>query len=122
MTKADLELQSLAVASGRVAVELRGLQDRVERLEEALDQLYRNPSIELDAHTLGTLQDVDFLAQSIAALSSYLGHLSSSARKDGHVCIREAIEAMPLRDMANRLRSGQERPGTASRNDHAELF
>ncbi|MFZ7090372.1 chemotaxis protein [Primorskyibacter sp. 2E233] len=119
MTLSNREPQPLAVVNARVAAELRGLQDRVERLEDTLEVLYQNPAVKLDAHSIGTLQDIDFLRQSIAALSAYLEQLSVTASTDGTVCVDDALSAVPLRDMAARLRGFDETP---ARPIHAELF
>lgn len=119
MSKQAVELQPLSVASRRVAFELRGLQDRIERLEDTLEALYQHPQIELDGHSIGTLQDVDFLMQSVTALSDYLDKLSTSTSQDGQVCVADAISAIPLKDMAARLRG---HPAKQAAENKAELF
>ncbi|WGW03743.1 hypothetical protein [Tropicibacter oceani] len=119
MTGSGAELQPLSVASGRVAAELRGLQDRIARLEDTLESLYQNPAVKLDGHSIGTLQDVDFLLQSITALSNYLERLSMLTTVDGQVCVKDAISAITLRDMAARLRGAEVK---REQTQHAELF
>ncbi|MCT4554339.1 MAG: hypothetical protein N4A53_06605 [Pelagimonas sp.] len=119
MTTPGKEFQTYALAVGRVAGELRGLQDRLVRLESTLETLYERADVELDAHSIGTLQDVDFLNQSISALSDYLDHLSGTASTDLGICVRDAVDAIPLRDMASRLRG---RAAGAPPSGEAELF
>lgn len=120
MIGSEKELQPLSLATGRVAAELRGLQDRLQRLEDTLEVMYQNPAVKLDAESIGTLQDVDFLRQSITALSLYLEHLSASATSAGEVCVRDALEKLTLRDLASRLSGGCDE--SASRSNHAVLF
>ena len=119
MTAAPKEFQTYALAVGRVALELRGMQDRLERLETTLETLYDRADLSLDAHSIGTLQDVDFLNQSVAALSEYLDRLSTNASADLGLCVRDAVEAIPLRDMAARLRG---RTTQIASSGEAELF
>lgn len=120
MTDCLKQLQPLSFATGRVAAELRSLQGRVQRLEDTLETMYQNPAVKLDAQTIGTLQDVDFLLQSITALSIYLEHLSANTTNHGEVCVKDAIDTLTLRDMAARLSGSGE--DAATRNHHAELF
>ncbi|MFW2545586.1 hypothetical protein ACN2XU_23415 [Primorskyibacter sp. 2E107] len=120
MRDAETELQPLSFATGRVAAELRGLQARLQRLEDTLEVMYQNPAVKLDAKSIGTLQDVDFLLQSVTALSIYLDYLSQKTTDFGQVCVKDALETLTLRDMAVRLSGGRDE--TATRNNHAELF
>ncbi|WP_425100026.1 hypothetical protein [Tropicibacter sp. S64] len=120
MKDVEKHLQPLSFATGRVAAELRGLQNRLQRLEDTLEVMYQNPAVKLDAQSIGTLQDVDFLLQSITALSIYLEHLSMNTTDIGEVCVKDALATLTLRDMAARLSGGCDE--TASRSNHAELF
>ncbi|WP_136440740.1 hypothetical protein [Pacificoceanicola onchidii] len=120
MKKPDKEMQSLSVATSRVAAELRGLQVRLQRLEDTLEVMYQNPNVKLDGHSIGALQDVDFLLQSIAALSEYLEQLSENTAGMGEICVRDALSTLTLRDMAARLKGACDE--NVSRTNHAVLF
>ncbi len=106
-------------ATQRASSELETLFVRLERLEHALDSVVLKSSGGLSSQTIGMLQELDMLRQSIGALADYLGQISLKTDCAGMVDLSEALNAVPLRDMATRL-GGQSR--TAARAGHAELF
>ncbi|GAA4218910.1 hypothetical protein J4E08_24025 [Sagittula sp. NFXS13] len=109
----------LKVATERVAGELEGLYERLERLEYGLDMVFVHTSDALDGQTISMLQELDMLRQSLGALSDFLIHVAHETTADGLVDPGPALKAVPLRDMAVRL-AGKTKESPVS--GHAELF
>jgi hypothetical protein len=109
----------LKLATRRVAGELEGLYERLERLEYGLDMVFVHTEGTLDGQAVVMLQELDMLRQSLGALADYLTRLAQDTDDAGQVDSAPAIESIPLRDMAVRL-GGNNRP--APETGHAELF
>lgn len=119
MRRAPETVLPLKDATGRASTELEALYERLERLEHALETVTQASSVALDRNSIGMLQELDMLRQSIGALADYLGQISLATDRTGMVDLSEALRGVPLRDMATRL-GGQVK--TAPRTGHAELF
>lgn len=109
----------LEVATVRVATELNGLRERLERVERGLEVVFIESDNVPNGQTLGMLQELDVLQQSVGALADYLERLSTLVNGRATVCVDEAIKVVPLREMASRLN------GIAAKSDTSgipELF
>jgi hypothetical protein len=73
------------------------LAQRAEKVQHVVSPLLGN----LSAETLHDLQELDLIAQHLAAISSFMSHLEPCP--DWHVDTREAGRAVPLADLARRL-------------------
>lgn len=109
----------LRVATQRASSELEGLYTRLERLEHGLDTVLVATPTALDSQSIGMLQELDMLRQSIGALADYLGQVAAETGTDGMVNTAGALSAVPLRDMAERLGGRQKSVAAAG---HPELF
>ncbi|MCR9275525.1 MULTISPECIES: chemotaxis protein [Mameliella] len=109
----------LKLATQRASDELEGLHARLERLEHGLDAVISHSTHAFDTKSIGMLQELDMLRQSIGALADYLDQISTATDANGMVNVSEALTAIPLRDMACRL-GGQ--VNSAANGGHAELF
>lgn len=93
----------LKVATERASAELEALYERLERLEHGLDALVLHSSGALDSQSIAMLQELDMLRQSVGALADYLGQISLETDHGGMVDLAQALQSVPLRDMAHRL-------------------
>ena len=118
MTK-NLPALPLKIATRRASAELEGLYVRLERLEHGLDSVIVQASHVFDTNSIGMLQELDMLRQSIGALADYLEQISEETDEAGMVDVVQAVSAVPLRDMANRLSGTSNAPSNAG---DAELF
>ncbi|WP_305971072.1 MULTISPECIES: hypothetical protein [unclassified Mameliella] len=109
----------LKLATRRASEELEGLHARLERLEHGLDAVIGQSTQAFDSKSIGMLQELDMLRQSIGALADYLDQISAATDANGIVNVGEALTAVPLRDMACRL-GGQ--ANSAAVGGRAELF
>lgn len=109
----------LSVATRRASDELEGLHARLERLEHGLDAVIVQSTQPFDTKSIGMLQELDMLRQSIGALADYLDQISAETDARGMVDVSQALDAVPLRDMAVRL-AGRAR--SSVNNGHTELF
>lgn len=119
MTAGSGTLLPLRIATQRASSELEGLYTRLERLEHGLDTVLVATPSALDTQSIGMLQELDMLRQSIGALADYLGQVALETDADGMVNTADALNAVPLRDMAERL-GGRKKPSAAG--GHPELF
>lgn len=116
MSDCNLPVQ---VATIRVATELTGLQERLERVEHGLEAVFIDSESKPSSLTIGMLQELDVLQQSVGALAAYLERLSDLVTPDGSVNVKDAAKVIPLRDMAARLNGFV---GVADKSGEAELF
>lgn len=119
MNDATETVLPLKIATGRASAELEGLYARLERLEHGLDTVIVQATHALDAKSIGMLQELDMLRQSIGALANYLYRISAETDDAGMVDVIQALTAVPLRDMATRLGGTVSSAGSAG---EAELF
>ncbi|WP_421906629.1 hypothetical protein [Mameliella sp.] len=109
----------LKLATRRASEELESLHARLERIEHGLDAVIGQSTQAFDSKSIGMLQELDMLRQSIGALADYLDQISAATDANGMVNVCEALTAVPLRDMACRL-GGQ--ANSAAVGGRAELF
>ncbi len=103
----------------RGATELHGLTERLERVERQLEVLYHKSGHQLVPEEISALQEIDLVVQSIAALAAYLDNLSNGVSLQREAAIEEAIQTIPLRDLAARLRG---EPASSAGQGTTELF
>lgn len=106
-------------ASINVAAELDALEHRMERLEQALDVALGAVRADFSSSFMSTLQEVDVVRQTIAALSAYLMSISEATDETGSVDLSVPLSEMPLRDVAARLCGSQTNSFTSG---EPELF
>ncbi len=119
MNRNDCHRSTLQIANIRVATELNGLRDRLERVEHGLEAVFIGTDNVPNGTTIGMLQELDVLQQSVGALADYLGRLSELANTDSTASIEEAISVVPLREMAARLSGISTQSGASGK---PELF
>lgn len=119
MKESTVSRLPMEIATVRVATELNGLRQRLERVEHGLEAVFLDSDKIPSGQTIEMLQELDILQQSVGALADYLDKLSGSVTKDGKVSILDAVEVVPLREMASRL-SGLSNTSESSGN--LELF
>ena len=119
MTSASDDSLPIRIATVRVATELNGLRERLERVEHGLEAVFMEAGNVPSTQTIGMLQELDVLQQSVGALADYLERLTELADKGGEVPISEAVKVVPLREMAARLKG---MAADAGPSGHAELF
>lgn len=119
MTRDALDKVPLKLAASRVAGELGSLHGRLERLEYGLEAVFAHSRAGLEGQTIGMIQELDMLRQSLGALADYLEHLSDATDETGQADQATALRTVPLRDMATRLRGARHE---VSASGHAELF
>jgi hypothetical protein len=83
---------------------LSDLAQRAEKVQHVVSPLLSGQTVE----HLHDLQELDLIAQHLAALSSFVTHLEPSPA--WHVDTREAGRAVPLADLARRLTRPLEEP------------
>lgn len=119
MTRNASDTVPLKLATSRVAGELESLHGRLERLEFGLEAVFAHSRAGLEGQTIGMIQELDMLRQSLGALADYLEHLSEATDAAGQSDQATALRAMPLRDMAARLGGARHE---AAASGLAELF
>ncbi len=110
---------SLNIATVRVATELFGLRERLERVEHGLEVVFLDAENIPNSQTIEMLQELDVLQQSVGALANYLNQISGSDDSEGSISIADAVDMVPLREMADRLNG---RPRQSKKTGIAELF
>lgn len=109
----------LKQATIRIADELESLHERLERLEFGLEAVFAHSRDGLEGQTIGMIQELDMLRQSLAALAMFMGQAAEQTDKHGQSDLKTALASMPLRDMASRLSGSHQTEATSG---HAELF
>lgn len=103
----------MEIATVRVATELNGLRERLERVEHGLEVVFIESENVPSGQTLGMLQELDVLQQSVGALADYLERLSVLVNGDATVCVEDAVAVVPLREMASRLKGLSAKSGNS---------
>ena len=119
MTKRAISQLPLSLAAERVASELEGLHGRLERLEYGLDMVFMHATDNLDGQAITMLQELDMLRQSLGALADFLSQLTRETNSLGQVDPSDALNSVPLRDMAARLKG---KKNSKAISGDAELF
>ncbi|MGH1414095.1 MAG: hypothetical protein ACRBB0_11430 [Pelagimonas sp.] len=94
----------IQIATSRVANELNALRERLERVEHGLEAVFLESESVPSGQTIGMLQELDVLQQSVGALADYLDKLSNLVNLEGEVLVDDAVKVVPLREMAARLK------------------
>ena len=110
----------VAIALQRGATELRLLKRRLEGIEHELEALFFSPVGKLEGDAIAALQEIDLVVQSTQALADFIDRLAAQPEAETlEICLRGALGAVPLRDLAARL-DGRDQTGGAAGNP--ELF
>jgi hypothetical protein len=89
----------------RSAAELADLADRTERLQDVMAELVRQCAA-LDDDATRDMQALDWIAQHLEGLSSFLSALSKITPPGWRIDTNEALDALSLAELAHRLRGG----------------
>jgi len=90
-----------------VGRELLILSALAEKCQVTISELLMTKSVEKDPR-LAQIQDIDLITQTLQALALFVDALSDFDPKNDEIFIKNALSAMPLRDVANRLTSSTE--------------
>ena len=95
----------LQVATLRVGQELELLEHRIERLEHALERHMCSEDVAHDGNAIRAIQEIDMVRQTIKTLATFLISISQHSANSEAINVEDAIERVPLRDVASRLRT-----------------
>mgnify|MGYP006309359541 CR=1 FL=1 len=104
-----------ALATRLTARELETLTDRLRGVELQLEAVYHKAGHHMTGDEIHTLQEIDVVVQSTAALAQYIGQLAEGLPKDLSIPVGPALDRIPLADLAGRLRGGETLPGLPER-------
>lgn len=96
----------------RSAVELADLADRTERLQDVMADLIRQCAA-LGGDATQDMQALDWIAQHLEGLASFLGALADEAPPGWRMDTSGALDALSLAELAHRLRGGAATVSTA---------
>jgi hypothetical protein len=105
--------ETLSGVLSRSAAELADLADRTERLQDVMAELVRQCAA-LDGDATRDMQALDWIAQHLEGLASFLGSLAEAAPPGWRVDTSPALDALSLAELAHRLRGGGAMPIQAS--------
>lgn len=91
------------------AEELQFLQLRLRSIERQLEGIFSRRPADLTTEEIASLQDIDHIVQSLDALKDYFFGLSDETVEPLDSRIRNAIDAIPIGALRDRLRGVQER-------------
>ncbi|HEX4179843.1 MAG TPA: hypothetical protein VHY32_03555 [Caulobacteraceae bacterium] len=97
----------------RSAAELADLADRTERLQDVMADLVRQFA-SLDHESTRDMQALDWIAQHLEGLSSFLSALSEQSLPGWRIDPTGALDALTLAELAHRLRGGPAAPVPAA--------
>lgn len=97
--------ERLAGVLARTAAELADLADRTERLQDVMADLIQQCAA-LGGDATQDMQALDWIAQHLEGLSSFLGTLSNEAPPGWRMDTTSALDALSLAELAHRLRGG----------------
>jgi hypothetical protein len=95
--------EPLADVLARSAAELADLADRTERLQDVMAELVRQCAA-LDDGATRDMQALDWIAQHLEGLASFLGMLSKEMAPGWRIDPNPALDALSLAELAHRLR------------------
>lgn len=107
-----------------LATELALAQGQCARLDGALGQLLQTASTSDRPAVMRELHVVDLLSQQIGAVASFVDRLAGGVAEDQRVAVAEALDAIMLGEVAERIRLGVGQPPTVSAGfpEDLELF
>lgn len=103
----------------RIPAELDRLSGLLRDIEETLETCLRGAGPDVGTDTLSSVQNMDLALQSIEALSVLLARMSDDKGNVETVKMGAILDAVPLRDMQNRLIGRKAAEGPSER---AELW
>jgi len=103
--------EPLGQVLARSAAELADLADRTERLQDVMADLVRQCA-QLDHDATRDMQALDWIAQHLEGLASFLDALSKQALPGWRIDPAGALDALTLAELAHRLRGGPIAPMT----------
>lgn len=101
------------------ADELQILQTRLEAIERQIEGLVSKSHAALKSEEIASLQDIDHIVQSIAALQGFFTFLADESAGCPESRIHGAIDSIPIGALRNRILGLRERQVTAGQ---PELF
>jgi len=122
--EAAAEREPLSEVLARSAAELADLADRTERLQEVMADLIQQCAA-LGGDATQDMQALDWIAQHLEGLASFLGALSEEADPGWRIETSAALDALSLAELAHRLRGGPAAAAAAARmvsSGDMELF
>lgn len=99
----DAGSEALGQVLARSAAELADLADRTERLQDVMADLVQQLAW-LDQESTQDMQALDWIAQHLEGLSSFLSALSKEALPGWRIDPGPALDALSLAELAHRLR------------------
>jgi NADP-dependent 3-hydroxy acid dehydrogenase YdfG len=99
----DARSQSLGAVLARSAAEMADLAERTERLQDVMAGLVRQCAA-LDVDAAQDMQALDWIAQHLEGLASFLDALSKEAGPAWLIDPTSAFDALNLAELAHRLR------------------
>ena len=103
------EPELLTGVLARSAAELADLADRTERLQDVMAALVQQCAA-LDHDSTRDMQALDWIAQHLEGLASFLDTLSKAAPPGWRINTAPALDALNLAELAHRLRGGATAP------------
>ena len=97
--------ESVGDILARSAAELADLADRTERLQDVMADLIRQCAA-LGGDATQDMQALDWIAQHLEGLASFLGALSEEVAPGWRMDTAAALNALSLAELAHRLRGG----------------
>ena len=105
--------EPLGQVLARSAAELAEMADRTERLQDVMADLIRQCAA-LGGDATRDMQALDWIAQHLEGLASFLGALSLEAAPGWRIETSSALDALSLAELAHRLRGGSAPPIAAA--------
>ena len=105
----------------RSAAELADLADRTERLQDVMADLIQQCAA-LGGDATQDMQALDWIAQHLEGLASFLAALSEEAAPGWRIETSAALDALSLAELAHRLRGGARPVAPAMVSGEMELF
>jgi hypothetical protein len=99
----SVDREPLSAVLARSAAELADLSDRTERLQDVMADLVRQCAA-LDDGATRDMQALDWIAQHLEGMASFLDALSRAAAPGWRIDPAPALDALNLAELAHRLR------------------
>ena len=115
------EQEHLGDVLARSAAELAELADRTERLQDVMADLVQQCAA-LGGDATQDMQALDWIAQHLEGLASFLGALAEQAPPGWRLDTTDALDALSLAELAHRLRGGPRPVGPVMASGEMELF
>lgn len=118
-----MEPELLSGVLARSAAELADLADRTERLQDVMADLVQQCAA-LDHDSTRDMQALDWIAQHLEGLASFLDALSKASPPGWRIDTAPGLDALNLAELAHRLRGGPtaQLPAPVMSSGDMELF